>query len=403
MTPNIRNQFPMLEQKVHGHPLAYLDNAATTLKPQQVVKRLNDHYLLESSNVHRGIHYFSEQATEAYEGTRKTVKEFIKAASRNEIIFTSGTTASINLVARSYGQAFIQEGDEILITELEHHSNIVPWQIMAEERGAVLKVIPINDKGELILFEFERLLNKKTKIVALNFISNSLGTINPVKTIIEKAHALDIPVLLDGAQVIAHQAIDVKSLDVDFLAFSGHKMFGPTGQGVLYGKEKWLDKMPPIFGGGDMIDRVTFEKTTYSDLPYKFEAGTPHIAGVIGLGAAINFIESIGFETIQSNEMALLEYGTKQLKEIEGLRLIGTAEHKSSILAFVFEDLHPHDLGTFLDQRGVAIRTGHHCTQPIMDHFGIPATSRASLCFYNNKQDIDQLTHGIQEAKRFFS
>ncbi len=403
MTTDLREEFPILQQLIHGHRLAYLDNAATTLKPIKVVEVVREHYLMGASNIHRGIHYLSEQATEAYENTRQQVKEFVGAASTNEIIFTSGTTASINVVARSFAKAFIQPGDEIIITEMEHHSNIVPWQMVAEEQGAELKIIPINDKGELILLEFDKLLSQKTKIVSLNYISNSLGTINPVESIIKKSHALDVPVLLDCAQVMSHMPLDVKSLDVDFVAFSSHKMFGPTGQGVLYGKEKWLEKMPPVFGGGDMIDRVTLAKTTYSELPYKFEAGTPHIAGVIGLGASIKHIESVGWNQIQEIEKELLNYGTKALEDLEGLTLIGTAAEKSSVLSFVLDGIHPHDLGTFLDRKGVAIRTGHHCTQPVMEHYGVPATSRASLCYYNNKEDIEQLINAIKQAKEFFS
>lgn len=400
---DIREDFPILKQKVHGERLAYLDNAATTLKPQQVVEAIQNHYLLGASNVHRGIHYLSEQATEAYESTRRQLKEFIGAASSDEIIFTSGTTAAINLVARSFASAFLEPGDEILITEMEHHSNIVPWQMVAEDKGAILKVVPINDRGELLLSAYDKLLGAKTKIVALTHISNSLGTVNPVSAIIEKAHALEVPVLLDCAQVMAHIPLDVKALDVDFLAFSGHKMFGPTGIGVLYGKEKWLEKMPPLFGGGDMIDQVTLSKTTYAGLPHKFEAGTPHIAGVLGLGAAIQYLQSIGFAPIQEQERELLAYGTASLQEIEGLTLIGTATKKSAILAFVLENIHPHDLGTFLDRRGVAIRTGHHCTQPIMEHYKVPATARSSFSCYNNREDIDQLSHAIREAKKFFS
>lgn len=403
MTENIRQDFPILDKAIHGQKLAYLDNAATTLKPKPVVDVVQNHYLLGASNVHRGVHYLSEQATNVYEKTREQVKDFIGASSTEEIIFTSGTTASINLVAQSFGRAFIEAGDEIIITEMEHHSNIVPWQIIAEEKKAIIKVVPINNMGELIIKEYDRLLSAKTKIVALNYISNSLGTINPVKGIIEKAHAKGAAVLLDCAQVMAHLPIDVQDLDVDFIAFSAHKMFGPTGQGVLYGKEHFLDKMPPLFGGGDMIDRVTLTKSTYANLPYKFEAGTPHIAGVIGLGEAIRYIQSIGFDAIQKNENELLAYGTELLNEIAGLTIIGQAKEKASILAFVLNDTHPHDIGTFLDRKGVAIRTGHHCTQPIMDRYNVPATSRASFCFYNNKKDLEQLVYGIKEAKKFFS
>ena len=403
MNPEFRKEFPILDQPVYGHRLAYLDNAATTLKPKKVVEAIRDHYLMGASNIHRGIHYLSEKATDAYEKTRQQVKDFIGASFTHEIIFTSGTTMSINLVAHCFAKAFIGSGDEIIITEMEHHSNIVPWQIVAEERGATLKVIPIDNRGDLLLSEFDKLLSEKTKIVSLAYISNALGTVNPVKDIIEKAHALDVPVLLDCAQVMSHRPINVKSLEVDFLAFSAHKMFGPTGQGVLYGREKWLEKMPPFLGGGDMIDKVTLTKTTYSDLPHKFEAGTPHIAGVIGLGSAIKHLNSVGFDRIEKNEKELLVHGTKMLEEIEGLTLIGTAKEKSSVLAFVVDDIHPHDIGAFLDRKGVAIRTGHHCTQPIMEHYQVPATSRASLSYYNDEEDIKQLAAAIKQAKDFFS
>jgi cysteine desulfurase/selenocysteine lyase len=399
----IRRDFPNLSVKVRGKTLVYLDNAATTLKPQSVIDATVHHYTAETSNIHRGVHYLSEKATLEYEKTRENMRSFLNAAKSSEIIFTKGTTDSINLVANSYGRAFLQKGDEVIISEMEHHSNIVPWQILREEKEIVLKVIPINDDGEFSTADFEKQLSPKTKFVSLVYISNSLGTINPVAEIIKIAHERNIPVLIDAAQTVNHMPVDVQKLDCDFLALSGHKLFGPTGVGVLYGKAALLNRMPPYQGGGDMIASVTFEKTTYNTLPYKFEAGTPNIAGVIALNAAIDYIKSIGFENIMRHEQELLEYGTKVLSAIPGLRMIGTAKHKAAILAFVLPNIHAHDLGTLIDEDGVAIRTGHHCTQPVMKRFAIPATARASLAFYNTKEELDLLAASIQKAVKVFS
>jgi len=398
----IRKDFPNLNIKIQDKSLVYLDNAATTFKPQSVIDIVTEHYTSKASNVHRGVHYLSEQATADYENSRRKVKDFINAKEISEVIFTRGTTESINMVAQSYGRAFLKEGDEIIISEMEHHSNIVPWQMLCEEKGCVLRVIPMNEQGEIIFEEFEKLLNSKTKFVAIVYISNSLGTINPVKKIIESAHRKDIPVLVDGAQAVGHRKVDVQDLDCDFFAFSGHKLFGPTGVGVLYGKKEFLEKMPPIYGGGDMISSVTFEKTTYNVLPYKFEAGTPNIAGVIGLGAAVDYVQIIGLDNVAEYEHELLEYGTKALKTISGLRLIGTSEQKVTVFSFVLSDIHPHDLGTLVNEEAVAIRTGHHCTQPVMKHFQVPATSRASLTMYNTKEEIDALVEAIIKAKEVF-
>jgi cysteine desulfurase/selenocysteine lyase len=397
-----RDDFPILKRLVHGHPLVYLDNAATTLKPKQVVDRIAEYYAMETANIHRGVHFLSEQGTLAFENVRETVRRFIGARKTTEIIFTRGTTESINLVAQSYGRSMLKAGDEILITHMEHHSNIVPWQMLCLEKGCVLKVAPINDAGELIFEAFEKLLSSRTKLVSVSAVSNALGTVNPIKDILHAAHARGIPVLIDGAQAMSHQRINVSEWDCEFLAFSGHKMFAPTGVGVLYGKEELLNAMPPVQGGGDMISSVRFEKTTYNVLPYKFEAGTPHIAGVIGLGEAIDYIQNIGMDSIQKQEEELLEYGTHILSEISGLRLIGTAKNKSAILSFILDDIHPHDIGTILDQEGIAIRTGHHCAQPVMDRFGVPATARASLAFYNTREDLDRLAQGLHKVKELF-
>ena len=398
----IRKDFPNLNIKVHGKPLVYFDNAATTLKPSVVIEALEQHYKQSTANIHRAVHYLSERATADFEKSREKVKKFINASKVSEIIFTKGATESINLVVNSYGRAFLKAGDEIIISEMEHHSNIVPWQLLCEEKGCVLKVVPMNDRGELIFAEFEKLLTKKTKFVSIVYISNSLGTINPVREIIQAAHRFNVPVLVDGAQAVSHCKVDVQELDCDFFVFSGHKLFGPTGVGVLYGKADWLNRMPPYQGGGDMIASVSFEKTTYNVLPYKFEAGTPNIADVIALSAAIDYVESIGFDAIQEYEKELLEYGTRELLKIPGLKLIGTAEQKASILSFVLPHIHAHDLGTLVDEEGVAIRTGHHCTQPVMKHFNVPATSRASLAFYNTKQEIDRLVIAIHKAREVF-
>ena len=394
----VRRDFPILQQEVRGRPLVYLDNAATSQKPHQVIDALTRYYTAENSNIHRGVHYLSELATTKYEATRSTVKRFINAGEEREIVFVRGTTEGLNLVAQSFGRQRVGEGDEVIISTMEHHSNIVPWQMLCEERGARLRVIPINDDGELLLDEYEKLLSPRTKLVSLVHVSNSLGTINPIKRIIETAHAQGVPVAIDGAQAAPHLRLDVQDLDCDFYTFSGHKLFGPTGIGVLYGKAEHLEAMPPYQGGGDMIKSVTFEKTIYNDLPYKFEAGTPHIAGVIGLGAAIDYVEGIGLDRIGAHESELLRYGIERLSAIDGLKLIGTAGHKASILSFVLDGVHPHDVGSILDGEGIAIRTGHHCTQPVMERFGIAATARASLAFYNTKEEIDALVEGIHHV-----
>lgn len=398
----IREDFPILKTFVHDKPLVYLDNAATTQKPQYVIDKTNNYYEKYNANIHRGVHALSQEATEAFESARIKIKTFINALGKNEIIFTRGTTESINLVAQSYGRKNFNEGDEVIISQMEHHSNIVPWQLICDERKAKLRVIPISDKGELIFEEFEKLLNEKTKFVSIVYASNSLGTVNPVKRIIDLAHSYNVPVLIDAAQAVNHLKIDVQKLDCDFLAFSGHKLYGPTGIGVLYGKVNLLDAMPPYQGGGDMISKVTFEKTLYNELPHKFEAGTPDIAGAIGLGAAIEYVENIGLENIAMHENKLLKYATDQISELSGLKLIGTASNKISVLSFTFENVHPHDVGTFLDFEGVAIRTGHHCTQPIMDRYCIPATSRASFGMYNTMHEVDVLVAGLKKILEVF-
>ena len=399
----IREDFPILKTQVRGKPLIYLDNAATTQKPFTVIERIQKYYLEENSNVHRGVHYLSELATKEFEGARETVKNFINAESVEEIIFTRGTTEAINLVANSFGKTFLNEGDEIIISEMEHHSNIVPWQILCEEKNAKLKVIPFDDNGELIIYELENLITEKTKLISIVHISNSLGTINPIKKIIEIAHSYAIPVLVDGAQSIMHNKIDVQDLGCDFFVFSGHKIYGPTGIGVLYGKKELLEQMLPYQGGGDMIKSVTFEKTIYNDLPYKFEAGTPNIEGAIGLKAAIEYLNKIGLDQISIYENELLQYATEKLSQIPQLKIIGTAKEKASIISFVIENIHPHDIGTILDFEGIAVRTGHHCTQPVMQHFKIPATTRASFSFYNTKEEIDQLYNALQKVIKVFS
>jgi len=398
----VRKDFPVLGLKVHGKPLVYLDNAATTQKPQAVIDAVSRYYSAENANIHRGIYYLSEQATDAYEVARSKVRNFINATFPQEIVFVRGTTEGINLVAQSFGRAFIKEGDEILISAMEHHSNIVPWQILAGQTGAKLRVVPINDRGELEFEEFEKLITRKTKLVSIAHVSNALGTVNPVKRIVEAAHAQNIPVLVDGAQAAPHLKVDVQDLDCDFYALSGHKMVGPTGIGVLYGRRDWLERMPPYQGGGDMISSVTFEKTTFNKIPYKFEAGTPHIAGVIGLGAAIDYLTQIGMEKIRDYENELLQYGTKVLEGIPGLRLIGTARQKASVLSFVLGEIHAHDIGTILDRNGVAIRAGHHCAMPVMERFGVPATARASLAFYNTKEEIDILARSLHQVLEVF-
>ncbi|MFH0946104.1 MAG: cysteine desulfurase [Planctomycetota bacterium] len=397
----IRNDFPILHQEVHGKRLAYLDNAATTQKPEQVIEAISNYYRRDNSNIHRGVHELSGRATRAYEDARGRVRRFLNAAEDAEIIFLRGVTEAINLVAASLGQGF-RPGDEILITTMEHHSNIVPWQMIAERTGAVLRVAPINDRGELIMEEFERLLSDRTRLVSVVHQSNSLGTVNPIAEIVEKAHRAGALVLVDGAQAASHQKVDVRALDVDFYTLSAHKMYGPTGIGALYGKREVLEKMPPYQGGGDMILSVTFEKTQYSALPYKFEAGTPNIAGPIGFAVAIDYIEQLGLDAIAAHEGDLLAYGTERLSELHGIRLIGTAAHRSSVLSFVLEGVHPHDVGTILDMEGVAVRTGHHCTQPVMKRYGVPATIRASLALYNTREDLDQLIVGLNRVIEVF-
>ena len=397
-----RRDFPILEQTVRGKPLVYLDNAATAQKPRRVIETLDEYYRDYNSNIHRGVHTLSEQATEAYEGARKKIQTFINAASHQEIIFVRGTTEGINLVAQSYGRSRLQPGDEIIISAMEHHSNIVPWQLVCEQTGAVLKVIPINDAGELEMDEYERLLSDKTRIVAVVHISNALGTINPIAEISALAHAAGAVVVIDGAQAAPHTRLDMAALDCDFYTFSGHKLFGPTGIGVLYGKQALLEDMPPYHGGGDMIKMVTFEKTLYNDLPYKFEAGTPYIAGVIGLGAAVEYVNDVDLDRIRDYEHELLEYATRAAASVPGLRLIGTAAEKAGILSFVLDGIHPHDLGTILDHDGIAIRTGHHCAMPVMERYGIPATARASFAFYNTAEEVDKLIAGIGKAKNIF-
>ena len=393
----IRKDFPILHQTVNGKPLIYLDNAATSQKPLAVINTITDYYERYNSNIHRGAHHLAQLATEAYENARKTIAQHINA-SEKEINFVRGTTEAINLVASTYGRKFVKAGDEIIISALEHHSNIVPWQMLCEEKGATLKVIPINESGEIIFEEYLKLLSPKTKIVSIAYVSNALGTINPVKQVIKEAHKVGAVVFIDAAQALPHQKVDAKDLDCDFLGFSGHKVFAATGIGILYGREALLEAMPPYMGGGEMIKSVTFEKTTYNELPYKFEAGTPHIEGGIALGAAINYINAIGLDNISAYEHQLLEYGTKKLLEIEGLRIVGTAANKSSVLSFLINGIHPYDLGVLLNQQGIAIRTGHHCCQPLMDRFGIEGTCRASLAFYNTFDEIDLLVAAIKKA-----
>ncbi|MBO0720027.1 MAG: cysteine desulfurase [Blastocatellia bacterium] len=399
----IRQDFPILKQEVNGRALVYLDNAATSQKPQQVIDAIERYYETQNANIHRGVHHLSQIATREYEDARVKVQRFINAAESHEIIFTRGTTEGINLVAQSFGRKFVRAGDEIIISTMEHHSNIVPWQMLCELAGAKLRVIPINDRGELLVDEFAGMLNAKVKLVAVAHISNALGTVNPVGRIIELAHSRDIPVLLDGAQAAPHIKIDMRELDCDFYVFSGHKLCGPTGIGVLYGKTDLLNAMPPFMGGGDMIASVTFEKTTYNVLPAKFEAGTPHIEGAIVLGIALDYLQSIGIDRIAAYEHELLEYATEVIGAIPGVRIIGTAREKAGVLSFTVAEIHPHDLGTILDQEGIAVRAGHHCAQPVMKRFGVPATARASFAFYNTKEEIDALAEGIQKAIAVFA
>jgi cysteine desulfurase / selenocysteine lyase len=398
----IREDFPILKEKIHGKPLVYFDNGATSQKPQAVIDTLTRYYSAENSNIHRGVHALSEQATADYEAARAKVRGFINAPSEKEIIFVRGATEAINLAAQSYGRSFLKAGDEIIVSALEHHSNIVPWQLVCEQVGARLRVIPINHDGEIVLEEYPQLLNDRTKFVAVTHVSNALGTIAPVKEIIGLAHERGVPVLVDGAQAVPHLRVDVQELDCDFYAFSGHKMFGPTGIGVLYGRRELLEKMPPYQGGGDMISLVTFEKTHYNVLPYKFEAGTPHIAGVIGLGAAIDYLQALDWNQVAAHEHELLSYGTEALSEIHPLRIIGTAKEKAGVLSFVLEHVHAHDVGTILDQEGVAVRAGHHCAMPVMQRFGVPATTRASFAFYNTIEEIDVLVKAIRRVLKVF-
>ena len=398
----VRRDFPILNAKVHGKPLVYLDNGATSQKPQVVIDALNEYYRTENSNIHRGVHYLSELATNAYENAREKLCRFLNAKQTQEIVFVRGTTEAINLVAQSYGRAFLKGGDEIIISAMEHHSNIVPWQMLCEQVGARLRVIPINHHGELVLEEYRELLNERTKFVAVTHVSNALGTVVPVKEVVNLAHERGVPILIDGAQAVPHMKVDVRELGCDFYAFSGHKLFGPTGVGVLYGRSELLDAMPPYQGGGDMISLVTFEKTHYNVLPYKFEAGTPHIAGGIGLGAAIDYLNGLNWEQVVAHERDLLRYATDALAEVEGLRIIGTAKEKAGVLSFVLDHVHAHDVGTILDQEGIAVRAGHHCAMPVMQRFGVPATTRASFAFYNSRADIDALACAMGRVLKVF-
>ena len=399
----IRKDFPILDQEIYGFPLAYLDNAATSQKPVQVIDAVADYYREDNANVHRGVHRLSQRATDAYEGARSKVRDFVSAQSDKEIVFVRGATEAINLVAHSFVRPMLHAGDEILISHMEHHANIVPWQMLCDQVGAKLVVIPMTDKGELDLTTFDDLLTSKTKIMAVGQVSNALGTINPVKMMTEKAHAKGIPVLIDGAQAVPHMPADVQDLDCDFYVFSGHKMFAPTGIGALYGKQAILEEMVPWQGGGDMILSVSFEKTLYNELPYKFEAGTPNISGAIGLGAAIDYMQSVGIAELAAYEHELLMYATAQVGGLEGLRIIGTSDQKASVLSFMIDGVHPHDVGTIFDQQGVAIRTGHHCAQPVMQFFGIPATARASFAFYNTMDEVDALVGAIQKVQELFA
>jgi cysteine desulfurase/selenocysteine lyase len=398
----IRKDFPILKQKVHGKPLVYFDNGATSQKPQQVIDALSRYYSAENSNIHRGVHDLSERATAAYETAREKIRAFINAPTDKEIIFVRGTTEAINLVAQSYGRSFLKTGDEIIVSAMEHHSNIVPWQILCEQVGAYLRVIPINHDGEILMDEYRRLLNERTKLVSVTHVSNALGTVVPVKEIVALAHERGVPVLLDGAQAVPHLKVDVQDLGCDFYAFSGHKVFGPTGVGVLYGRAEMLEKMPPYQSGGDMISLVTFEKTHYNVLPYKFEAGTPNIAGGIGLGAAIDYLDGLDWQQVEAHERQLLSYATDQLSKIDAVRIIGTAEEKAGVVSFVIDHVHAHDVGTILDQEGVAIRAGHHCAMPVMQRFGVPATARASFAFYNTTAEIDVMVQAIHRVLKVF-
>ena len=398
----IREDFPILSREVYGKPLIYLDNGATTQKPRQVVEAITNEYYSVNANVHRGVHFLSQQATELHEASRETVRRFINARSTNEIIFTRGTTESINLLASSFAESQMQPGDEVIISTMEHHSNIVPWQLQAAKRGISIQVIPMNDKGELLLDEYKKLFSEKTKLVCVMHVSNVLGTVNPVKEMIAEAHAHNVPVLVDGAQSVPHMKVDVQDLDADFFAFSGHKVYGPTGVGVLYGKEAWLDKLPPYQGGGEMIQTVSFEKTTFNELPFKFEAGTPDYIGTTALAKALDYVSAIGMEQIEAHEHELTQYAMQRLKQIEGMRIFGEAQHKSSVISFLVGNIHHLDMGTLLDRLGIAVRTGHHCAQPLMQRLGIEGTVRASFGLYNTKEEIDILAAGIERVSRMF-
>ena len=398
----IREDFPILDREVYGKPLIYLDNGATTQKPRQVVEAITDEYYSVNANVHRGVHFLSQQATELHEASRETVRRFINARSSNEIVFTRGTTESINLLASSFADSQMKEGDEVIVSVMEHHSNIVPWQLQAARKGIVLKVIPMNDRGELLLDEYEKLFSERTKLVSFAHVSNVLGTVNPAKEMIATAHAHGVPVLIDGAQSVPHMKVDVQDLDADFFAFSGHKIYGPTGVGVLYGKEEWLDKLPPYQGGGEMIQSVSFEKTTFNELPFKFEAGTPDYIGTTALAKALDYVSAIGMENIAAHEHELTLYAMQRLKEINGMRIFGEAEHKSSVISFLVGNIHHLDMGTLLDRLGIAVRTGHHCAQPLMIRMGIEGTVRASFGWYNTKEEIDMLAAGIERVSRMF-
>tara|TARA_Y100000589_G_scaffold57765_2_gene48149 strand:+ start:1056 stop:2258 length:1203 start_codon:yes stop_codon:yes gene_type:complete len=399
----VKEEFPILSQSVNEKPLIYLDNASTTQKPSSVINEIQNYYESTNSNIHRGVHHLSQRATEKYEDSRKIVQNFIGAKSSKEIIFVRGATEAVNLVANSYVKPLLSEGDNIIISQMEHHANIVPWQLITKEKKAEIRVVPINDAGELLVDDMDNLIDENTRFISLNHVSNSLGTINPVKELIQKAHQNDIRIMIDGAQAVQHMKVNVVDLDVDFYCFSGHKMYGPTGIGILYGKREILEKMEPYQGGGDMIKSVTFEKTIFNDIPHIFEAGTPNIVGAIGLAKAIEFIENITIEEIEKHEMALLNYATEKINSIDGVEIVGNAEEKASVISFVMGDIHPHDIGTIMDNLGIAIRAGHHCTQPIMDFYNIPATARASFAIYNTEEDVDKLVEGIQKVKEVFT
>ena len=399
----VKEEFPILSKEVNNKPLIYLDNASTTQKPASVIDEIQEYYECTNSNIHRGVHHLSQKATEEYEEARTKIQKFIGAESSKEIVFVRGATEAVNLVANSYVNPLLSEGDNIIISHMEHHANIVPWQLIAKQKNIDIKVIPINEKGELVIAELDNLIDKQTKFISLNHVSNSLGTVNPVEELIQKAHQNNIRIMIDGAQAVQHMKVNVTDLDVDFYCFSGHKMYGPTGIGILYGKKEILDKMEPYQGGGDMIKSVTFEKTIYNDVPHIFEAGTPNIVGAIGLGKAIDFIEKTTLEKIEEHEMDLLNYATQRISKIEGVRIIGTSENKASVISFVMDGIHPHDIGTIMDNLGIAIRAGHHCTQPVMDFYDIPATARASFAIYNTKEDVDKLIEGIEKTKEVFA